>query len=72
MKFITLNKYRLLIKFITLLKENHINQIFHHAENKQGYELLKQNDIFDEFNALDEIYHVGQIRHCNGIHQPPD
>ena len=33
---------------------------------------MNQNDIIDEFNPLDEIYHVGQIGHNNGIHQPPD
>ena len=58
MKFVILNKYRLLIKSTTLLKENHINQIFHHDENKQGYEILNQNDIFNEFHDLAEVYHV--------------
>ena len=68
MKFITLNKYRLLIEFTKLLKENHINQIFHHDENKQGYKFLNQNYIFNEFHDLDEVYHVSQIRHHNGIY----
>ena len=72
MKFVTLNKYRLLIKSTTLLKENHINQIFHHDENKQRYEFFNQNDIFNDFHDLDEVYHVSQTRHYNGIHQPLD
>ena len=56
------------MKSPTLLKENHINYIFHHDEDKQGYEFLNQN----EFHDLDEVYHVSQIRHYNGIHQPLD
>ena len=72
MKFVILNKYRLLIKSTTLLKENHINQIFHHDENKQRYEFLNQNDIFNDFHDLDEVYHVSQILHYNGIHHPLD
>ena len=54
------------------MKENHINQIFHHDENKQRYEFFNQNDIFNDFHDLDEVYHVSQIRHYNGIHQPLD
>ena len=54
------------------MKENHINQIFHHDENKQRYKFFNQNDIFNEFHDLDEVYHVSQICHYNGIHQPLD
>ena len=54
------------------MKENHINQIFHLDENKQRYEFFNQNDIFNDFHDLDEVYHVSQIRHYNGIHQPLD
>ena len=33
---------------------------------------FNQNDIFNDFHDLDEVYHVSQTRHYNGIHQPLD
>ena len=47
-------------------------KFFNMMKNKQGYEFLNQNDIFYEFHDLNEVYHVSQLRHYNGIHQPLD